>query len=295
MESKCFDKNVVRVVVLILCFIVTLTGCANDVKELPAFDKNVGVEECAILVIPTDTSINRIDGTKRGTFSKWGSRFSIASRLLIPNGEHTIIFNYSNLIDGVSADGLRYTTKMSAGKMYLLSCTLKDSSRRSASSFAINMGASIISYYIGSVSLSFIVSLLPDGFDDFISEIFSAFLPTQRIVYRISEIDQTALDQYLLEENAYIKEILTIGILSCVVTVVLFVFAIFIFAKLAHIMFMRRFLEKHEIIAIVICVALCLVTVLVLNYNSRGNLFLLILSSLLIGIGISPYIPVKKK
>jgi hypothetical protein len=295
MESKCFGKNLVGMAVLTLCLMGTLTGCATTVKELPPFDSNVGAEKSAALVIPTDTFIRRIDGAKRGTFSNWGSRFSVASRLLMPEGEHTITFNYSNLIEGVSADDLTYTTTMSAGKLYLLSCRLQDSSNRTASSFAIKTGASLISYYVGSFTLGLIVSLLPDGFDDAVSEVFSAFLPRQRILYRISEIDQTALDQYLLEENAYIKGILTTGILSTIITVALFVLAIFIFAKLAYGMFMQKFSEKHNIGAFILCVALCLIAVLVLSYNSGGNFFPLVVATLFIGIGLSPFLPLKKK
>lgn len=41
-----------------------LSGCA-EVKTLPPFDKNAEEEECAVLVIPADAAVKRVDGAGR--------------------------------------------------------------------------------------------------------------------------------------------------------------------------------------------------------------------------------------
>ncbi|MDR1176613.1 MAG: hypothetical protein LBK83_14210 [Treponema sp.] len=179
-------------VFIIALFWVVLTGC-TEVKTLPPLDDNAAVEDCAVFVIPNEAKIKRIDGAKRGLFSSWGSGLSgaKAATLLMPAGEHTIIFEYSNSADGWTAKKLECTVEMNAGQMYIVSAALDKNTENGKFRTIINEAASFVR--------DDVVELVP----------FIDFLPRPNpkgIVYQISEIDQTAFDQYLHEKVAVEKK-----------------------------------------------------------------------------------------
>jgi hypothetical protein len=71
------------------------------------------VKECAVLIIPNGASVTRIDGVKKGIFSSWKGGIK-AAKLLVPAGNHTIIFKYSNSQDGWSSKNMKCTVAMKA-------------------------------------------------------------------------------------------------------------------------------------------------------------------------------------
>jgi len=127
--------------VFTIVFVAVLTGCSEEVKILPPLDKKTTVEECAVFIIPAKAAVKRIDGKKRGLFSSW-SGGSKAATLLVPAGEHTIIFEYSRPLDGWSAKKLNYTVAMSAGKMYMISVSLDKKAEIGIVSTVINVATS---------------------------------------------------------------------------------------------------------------------------------------------------------
>jgi len=256
----------------IVLFIVILTGCAKEeVKALPPLDKNKAAEECAVLVIPTGAKINRIDGAKRGLFRSW-SGGQKAATLSVPAGEHTIIYEYSHPTDGWATKKKTYTTVMSAGKMYMLSVARKEKVEPSTVSIIINRATSF--------ARDQIIDNIP----------FVGWLPRpepEGVSSQINEIDHAVFDQYLIEGYDNIK--ITAGIRWLIALVcVLWLFILFVGLRvLWYFIFMGKFMCRHPVFAFIISACLVVTGVLVINYNTSGILSLYLLSTLLIGIGIS--------
>ena len=261
-----------------MLFVVILTGCAREgIKTLPPLDEKTTEEESAIFIIPADAKVQRINGAERGWFSSWGVGFwsgtKAAATLPMPAGEHSIIFDYSQPAYGWKADKLECTVTMSAGKMYLLSVTRDEKSE-----------IGIISHVFKAAS-----SFLRDNIIDLIPLI--GYLPRpnpEGIVYQINEIDQVAFDRYLLDQHLLEKSSFKekIGIfLVCI----LWAGIIHGLRGLGHLIFMGKLSNKHIFATYFTAFGLVAAGILIINYNSSGIISMYLLSTLLIGIGISKW------
>jgi len=263
------NKRKILSVFAAVLFAVALFGCAKkEVETLPPLDKNIAQEECALLVIPKNAAINRIDGKKPGLLKSWTTN-SNAATLLVPAGEHTFIFEYAQSQEGWAAKKLEYTAAMSAGKMYILSAAMDERTAGGVVSTVINVTTSFVR--------DSIIDLLP----------FTDMLPRSNpkgIRFQINEIDQAAFDQYLLNGNTKMAA----GIrLLCFLLGVLWVIIIFGFSMLGSFLFMKKFHNSHPFYAITLGIGLVVAGIIILNYNSNGVLLLNLLATLLVGFGIS--------
>jgi tetratricopeptide (TPR) repeat protein len=251
-------------------FVLVLAGCAK-VKTLPPLDEEVSAEECAVFVIPNGANVKRIDGAKRGLFSSWGAGLSVAATLLVPAGEHTMIFEYSNAKDGWAARNLKCVAEMSAGKMYMLSVTLDEKAGGGLFLSTVNEAASFVR----------------DQIIDMIPLVESLPRPNPKgIVYQVSEIDQTTLDQYLFQktvaEKKSIGEILLVFLVGS-----LWFGIILVFSGTCYFYFMGVFENYYETPSLILAIGLLVAGVLLINYNSSGVLFIYLVSSFLLGFGLS--------
>ncbi|MDR0312327.1 MAG: tetratricopeptide repeat protein [Treponema sp.] len=249
---------------------VVLFGCSKkDVKTLPPFDKNKVKEECAVLIIPANVKVNRIDGKKRGWFRTWSTNTKAAT-LLVPAGERTFIFEYSNSQTGWSAKKLNNTLAMSAGKMYMISVSLNEKTAGNVFSSAFNLATSFVR--------DDVIDLLP----------IVSFLPRpnpEGLAYQIDEIEQVAFDQYLLNGDVKIATSTTIvAVLISVLWGIIFLMALhYLFNSL----FMGRFRNSYPVAAFIFALGLIVAGIMIINYNLSADLLLYLLASLLIGIGAS--------
>lgn len=256
--------------------VILLTGCA-EVNTLSPLDKKTPAEKCAVLIIPTNAKVKRIDGVKRGFIRRswkvgyWRSMFgSKATTLSVPNGEHTFISEYSNPIEGWSAKKLECTKTMEAGKMYLLSVTIDEKVECGVVTPAINIATSFVRDNL--------IDLIP----------FIGFLPRPNpkgVIYQINEIDQAAFDQYLLKKS-YWKRPWGIILLGLLVGG-LWIFIIQTLRWLFNIIFMGKFTNHHIVAAFIFSICLGIIGIILINYNSSGTLSLYLLSTLFVGIGVS--------
>jgi len=262
-KRKCFN------VFLMVFFAFVLFGCKKEeVKIHPQFDKNAAEEECAVLVIPKDAVVKRIDGKKRGFLKSWDTGVK-AGTVLVPAGEHTFTFEYSQPQEGWTAKDLVYTAEMKAKKMYMVSVAIDERAKGGKVSTAINIAASSVRDRV--------IDKIP----------FFDSLPRSKprgLEYRIDEINQTTFDQYLLGTDT--KTTAGIRVLS-VLFVFVVIFAVTIIRSLAYNFFMGRFKNRHHVLAVVLGIGLIIVGILALNYNSSGGLLLYLLAIILIGFGWS--------
>jgi len=265
-------SNMLKMFTIVL-FATILSGCVKT-NNLSPLNKKIPPEECAILVIPRETAVKRIDGAKHGwVFSTWRvgfwawSRGSKAAKLRIPAGEHTIICEYSHPQDGWKADKLQSVVNMSAGKMYMLSVTLDDATKVGTGSRIINIATS---FYRDQI-----IDMVPG----------MGWLPRANpkgMVYQINEIDQATLDQHLLGIRTLWKDVILgilVGIIWTIIVVAL--------RALLYFIFMGKFKNSHAFTAFILSFSFSVAGVLVINYNLSGNLFFYLLSTILMGIGAS--------
>jgi tetratricopeptide (TPR) repeat protein len=108
------------------------------------------------------------------------------------------------------------------------------------------------------------------------------------IVYQISEIDQTAFDQYLYTNAVVEKK--TIGeLLSIYFVGFLWLLLCGGFWMLSYFSFMMKFSNNHKTASLILSIALIAAGVLIMNYNSSGALFLYLLATFLIGIALAKW------
>ncbi|AEF80440.1 tetratricopeptide repeat protein [Leadbettera azotonutricia] len=263
----------------IVLFVIILTGCAKEVKILPPLDKKMAEEECAVLIIPADAKVMRINGEKRGLFSSWGVGFwssgllgSKAVTLLVPPGKYTILFKYSHPLDGWSVKNLECIEDMVAGKMYMISVSLDEKAEHGTTFSAINVATSFVRDQI--VDLIPLIEHIPR--------------PNPKgVVYHINEIDQVAFNQYLLEENIYRKNATGILLLGLLVGVLWFFIISFGLRLLGYFLFMGKFESSHTVASFMLAIGMVVAGIFIVNYNSSGTFSLYLLSTFLIGIGIS--------
>jgi len=262
------NKSRILIIFAIVLFEGCLIGCTKEVKALPPFNKKIAAKECAVLVIPSRAKVNRIDGARRGLFSSWkgGSK---AATLLVPAGEHTVIFEYSQPQEGWSAKKLECTVTMSAGKMYILSVKLNEKKKRSTFSTAINLGTSFIRDQV--VDFLPIIGWFPRPNPD-------------GLIYQIDEIGQASFNQYLLDGDTKIAA--NIRLLLGLIVGGLWAI-IFILRVLGHFLFMGKIKNSHPGAAYILTICLVVTGILIVNYNSSGVLPPYLLATLLIGIGFS--------
>jgi len=250
-------------------FALVLFGCKKeDVNTYPPLDQNAAEEECAVLVIPKDAVVRRIDGIKRGLIKTW-SPGNKAGTVLVPAGEHTFTFEYSKDDEGWAGKDLKYTVAMDAGKMYMVSVAL--GGRRAG-----NVVSTIINVTM-STFRDTIIDKIP----------FIDLLPRANpkgLVYTIDEIDRSVFDEYLhAEEEKIPTSIRVISFFVCW----LVLYAVVLLRMFGHRLFMGRLKNSFPIPAVILGIALMVVGLLALNYNSSGGILLNLLAIILIGFGWS--------
>ncbi|MDR2952640.1 MAG: tetratricopeptide repeat protein, partial [Treponema sp.] len=221
-----------------------------------------------ILIIAVNATVYRIDDKKRGLFSSWSGGLKAAT-LLVPAGEHNVLFEYSHP-DGRAAKKLKYTFAMTTEKMYMLSVMLDEKAKSSAFFTAVN------------VATSFVRDQIIDNIP------FVGLLPSpnpEGLVYQISEIDQAAFDQYLLKNDT--KVATSIRLLGIFVGLLWFSIIFFALRALCYFLFMGKFQSRHPFTAFILVIFLVVAGIVIMNYNSSGSIYLYLLSTLCIGIGIS--------
>jgi tetratricopeptide (TPR) repeat protein len=259
------NKNRIFDAFTLMVFLLVLSGCVKEgIKTLPPFDEKVVEEDCAVLIIPHNAKVNRIDSIKRGLFSSWSPGFSTQASLLVPAGEHTIICEYSHPEDGWSAKNLKCIVAMERGKTYMLSIALGQN---------IEVGTG---FYLINEAVSFVR-------DDIIEKIpFIEYLPRPNpkgLIYQINEIDH-----YPLEESSYEKEPISKKLLiSLVGSLWLFITLIFRFQW--HLIFMGRLMNRYAVATLVFSIGLIVSGIFIINYNSSGIFSLYLLSTLLLSLG----------
>jgi uncharacterized protein YgiM (DUF1202 family) len=253
-------------------FLVALSGCV-DVKTLPPINEEIAAEQSAVLIIPATATVRRIDGEKRKGFVKvwWVGYFNRgekAALLPVPAGEHTIVFDYANPKAGLSAQKLECTAEMSAGKMYIVSAGLEESAERGTLLTAVNGAASVIKKQ--AIAIIPFIELLPSS-------------NPKGLVYGMNEIDQAAFDQYILEEKSLkgLFLIILVGLLWLVIIVAL--------RALVHRLFMGKLVGKYPLVMLILCGVMLVAAVLIINYNSGGDLSLYLFATLLTSIAISAW------
>jgi hypothetical protein len=261
-----------------------LAGCAKEVRVLPPLDKKTAEEESAVLIIPANASVERIDGKKRGFMRSWGTggyAFSgpKAATMLVPAGEHTIKFDSARQMEGWAARNLEYVIVMEAGKMYILSVEMEQKT-----------GNAFLSLLVASAS--FTRDLLIDNFLP-----FSDSLPHSKsnAVYRINEIDQAGFDQWLLDEGNYRKKTsfgyILLILLVCIVWIIISFLAL---PMLWSSVFMKRFKDNHGCLTIIISLVVILASLILINYNSNGSLSLYLAATVIFSFGIAIFLGGKK-
>ena len=253
-------------------FVLAFTGC-GDVKTLPPLDKKMATDECAIFVIPSEARVKQINGEKLG-FSVWWAWFwnsgvigYQASKMHVPAGENNVTFNYYQSLDGFTARNIKYIATMDAGKMYILSIEIGEESNAGFIAKSFNNAASFIRDNI--------VDLVP----------FTVFLPIKEMSgnCHIKEIDQAALDLYLLEKN---KKSWGLMILT------LFIFWVwfYLFSYLrivSYSLFMKSFKNNHKFAAFIVCIVLVVAGIIIISNNSDGNFLHYLLATILLGVGLA--------
>ena len=270
------SKGSIRNTFVIVLFVFALFGCAKKgVKSLPPIDKSIAEEECAVLIIPNKVKVNRIDGEKRGLFRSWSSG-SKAATLLVPAGEHSIIFQFSHPTDGWAAKKMNCTVTMDAGNMYMISVALDDKAGGGIFSSAFNFATSFFRDQV--------IGIIP----------FTDLLPSanpEGLTFEINETDQTAFDQYLYgsdTEAAAGNTKISIGIILLGVLIgSLWFFLIRMLSTPIYFYFTGKFKNDHLVAAAVICIASIMAGVFIINYNSSGFIHLYLLASLFVAIGLS--------
>jgi len=270
---------------LILCmliltlFVAFLTSGCAEVKVLPPLNKKVNAEECATLIIPADAKVNIINGLKRGWFKQWWVGFSSSgltgskvATLLVPAGENSITFEYSHPLDGWAVRKLEYKKEMNAGKMYILSVKLGTKEEINKIFSAFNIASSFLRDNI--------IEIIP----------FIDYLPRPNpdgVIYKINEIDKAAFDQYLIEEGNYRKKSKVIVLLGFLIGVLWALIGLVGLRAMWYVIFMGKFQNRHPVIAFFISAVLVVSGVIIINYNSSGIFSYYIISTFLIGFGIS--------
>jgi tetratricopeptide (TPR) repeat protein len=262
------NKSMMLSTFTVVLLATVLSGCVKEgVKILPPFDENVVAEECAVLSIPHDAKVKRIDGKKRGLLFSWSPWHYAQASLLVPAGEHTILYEYEHETDGWSAKNLQYTITMERGKTYRVSATLDENAKVGTGSPIINKAA----------------SKFRDEVIDFIP--FMPLLPRPNpkgLTFQIDEI--AALDQPL-EGSGKGKG--SIGEVILIILVYLtWLSMLNILNFYWHIIFMGKFMNRHRLAAIFLIFGLSTVGTLTINYNSSGILSLYVLATLLLSIGL---------
>jgi len=252
--------------------LIVLTGCA-EVKTLPPLDKKMSAEESAILIIPADVKIKRINGEKRGWFKSWGVgpwSNSKAATLSMPIGVHTIKFEYSQPLYGLSSKNIEYVVTLDTENIYMLSVMLNKKMEVGTFFSAINIATSFVRDQI--------IGIIP----------FIDILPRQNLEdmsYQINEIDRETFNQYLLKESIR-KKPWGIILLGFIVGGAWY-FIIHFLRHSCYWFFMGKFINRHTVTAFILCIGLVMAGIIILNYNSNGILYLYLLATVLIGIGIS--------
>jgi len=268
-------RNILNMFTIAL-FAAILSGCV-EIKTLPPLNKTTAAEECAILVIPAEAKVKRIDGAKRGwLFSTWGIGFwgkfraTKAATLPVPAGEHTIMYEYAHPQEGWKFDKLENMVEMSAGKMYMLLVTRDKDVKVGTGSIAINLTTSF--------ARDQIIENIP----------FIDWLPRSNpkgIASRISEIDQAAVDLHLLEMRTPWKKVLPGALVGIIWVFIIF----FVLRFFMYFLFMGKLKNRHAVVAYILSICLSMAGVFIMNYNTDGILSLCILSTVLIGIGVSGF------
>jgi tetratricopeptide (TPR) repeat protein len=162
---------------------------------------------------------------------------------------------------------------MSAGKIYMLSVTVNKKTETGLFSSALNTATSFVRDEI--------LGILP----------LDRLLPhpnPKGLVYQINEIDRAAFDQYLLKSNVVEKLtgkaylVLFIGLLWGIVTLL----GVRI---LGYLIFMGKYKNSHPLGSLILSICLIVAGVIIMNYNTSGLLFLYLLSTFLIGSGLSEW------
>jgi hypothetical protein len=252
-------------------FLAVLSGCA-DVKTLSPLSEETSEEESAVLIIPSTVTVKRIDGARRRGFIKiWSvgylNRGEKTATLLVPAGEHTVIFDFDNM-RGLSARNLEYMAEMRAGKMYMVSAGQEENVETGVFIAAVNGAVSALKRKV--------IDIIP----------FIELLPSPNptgMVYMINEVDQAAFDQYVLEaknDKSWIPALVA-GLLLLLIISALRV--------LWHRVFMGRLMNRIPIPMVIICGGILVLSFLIINYNTSGNLSLYLLVTLLISIAGSAW------
>ena len=261
------EKRKILNTFLFVLIVITLFGCYEDeVKILPPFDKEIAEEECAVLIIPNNIAVKRIDGVKK----TW-SGGKKAATLLVPAGEHSIIFECSSPREGWSARNLEYTIEMNTGKMYILSVTLDNEIRTGTFSTILNIAASaVIDKFIG-IIFFWLPRSNPDGLN-----------------YRIEEIDQETYEQYLLEwtdeKHEWYNTLLIWFINGLWLIIILRLLRTFFYK-----IFMGKLKNRFPVISFLLSLGFVVAGILFFNYNSSGTIFLYLWATLFLGIGFSVF------
>jgi tetratricopeptide (TPR) repeat protein/predicted small lipoprotein YifL len=273
-EKLILSKSKMWNTFAVVLFAVALAGCGTtEAKVLPPLDKNTPAEECAVFVIPAGAKVLRIDGAKRGLFSTWSSGYftSKIATMQVPAGEHSILFDYSHPTDGWAIKNSPYTVTMDAEKMYLLSVLMEEKAGGGIVSRLINEATSFVRDQI--IDIIPLIDMLPHA-------------NPKGVVYQINEIDQEAFDMNLLAMGSNKKSAgfmigsMLVGFLWLMIMMVGLRTAFYVF-------FMGKFMNSHKVAATMLSFSLAIAGVLLLNYNSGGLLSLYLLSTLLIGSGLS--------
>jgi tetratricopeptide (TPR) repeat protein len=189
----------------------------------------------------------------------------------VPAGEHSILFDYSHPTDGWAVKNSPYTVTMDAEKMYLLSVLMDEKAGGGIVSRLINEATSFVRDEI--VDIIPLIDMLPRA-------------NPKGVVYQINEIDQAAFDMNMLAMGSGKK---SVGfVLGSIIVGILWLMIMMVGLRATfYLFFMGKFMNSHKVAATILCFALAITGVLLLNYNSGGLLSLYLLSTLLIGGGLS--------
>jgi len=246
-------------------FVLILTGCEEEVKTLPPLDEKMAKEECAILVIPSDISVKRIDDES----SSW-SGGKKAAKLLVPAGKHTITINYSQPLEEISAQNLKYTANMAAGKMYMASVTHKKGN-----------------IDIFSKAISKGVLLVQDELIDDHPWLGFIYRKDVALDYHITEINQEMFDLYLQNWTSDIGFLLLIFLI-----VMVWLFLPFFLSEMFLPLFMSNLKKRHKYVANIIGIVsgiagFIIFCIIIIQYDLSSKFLLYLLSITLFGISLS--------
>jgi len=248
---------------------------------LPPLDNNADAEDCVVLVIPADVSVERINGVNRGwLFSTWDVGYwakllemfgcgSKAATLLVPAGEHILACKYVDMLTGRSVDNVKIVAQMDAGQMYMLSVTLDEAADDNVFLSIIHLAASYIRNNMIPEEVLYFFKWLPRA-------------KQKDAVCLIDEVDQDEFDRYLLDRKGYIKKALLVFLVY-----ILWAIIIGALRMLWYFAFMGKFMNRQLFAAKIFSIGLIVASIFIVNYNVNGDFSLYLLLTLLLSIGLS--------